>query len=71
MAGKLCKVRIEAGTVVRFRGIPFRLLDSVASETSEENYKFAISQESGLATNPTQAPSPDKAPTNNLSLLPM
>lgn len=65
------QVEIPSGTIVKIKGIPFRLVNPVIAETEEENYKLSLSHDEQLSLKPNQAAVPDNVVTNNLSLLPM
>lgn len=50
---------LPKGTVVKFKGLPFELMEDVATNGSEENYKLALSQSLATCSMPIQAESPD------------
>lgn len=52
---------LPKGTLVKFRGLPFELLEDVATNGSEENYKLALSHETTSGFNPNQAADLDPA----------
>lgn len=53
---------LPKGTLVKFHGLPFTLLDDVPTDGSEVNYKLALSQPD------TSAPSEDEHATLGMSL---
>lgn len=67
----MTKVTFKVGDVIKSNGLPFKLLECVEAETSDENYKLFLSQEEQSSLNPTHAASPDNAATSILSLLSM
>lgn len=57
---------LPKGTLVKFEGLPFRLLEDVPTDGSEVNYNLALSQ-SDIATGSSQAESLVTSPTKILS----
>ncbi|WP_155837335.1 hypothetical protein [Herminiimonas sp. CN] len=49
---------LPKGTIVKFRGLPFMLLEDAPTDGSEENYKLAFSQELTSGGSPAHAASP-------------
>lgn len=54
---------IPAGTIIRLNGVPLRLCGDSRVESSDSNYKLALSQDEHFSSNPVQAPSPVNFPT--------
>ncbi len=49
---------LPKGTLVKFLGMPFELLEDVQTNGLEENYRLALSQFDASVDSPVQAESP-------------
>jgi hypothetical protein len=49
---------LPKGTLVKFNGLPFMLLEDAVTDGLEENYKLALSHSATSDANPAQADTP-------------